>query len=72
MVVQKVVRIVKYSFLFFFLPWLLLTLSLYPLVSKGVYGEDRSILWLYVPASPLLFVLWVFMDWFGMKMFRHN
>lgn len=69
---RRALEIARYSFLFFFLPFILLTLSLYPVVLKAFFGQDLSILWLYIPASPLLLVLWAFMDWFGMKMFRHN
>lgn len=64
--------VAMYSFFFFFLPFLLLTFSLYPLIVKAFYKEDPSIIWLYIPAFPLLIVLWAFVDWFGMKMFRHN
>jgi hypothetical protein len=65
-------QIIETTVLFFVIPWIFLTLSIYPIINKLVFERMTSILWLYIPASPVLFIILVLLDWLGLKFFRHN
>jgi hypothetical protein len=64
--------VLSIGFLFFVVPWLALTLTLYPLLVKVARGTDPSFSWFLLPLSPTLLLLWTFLSWLGMKFFRHN
>ena len=65
-------EVIGTTVIFFILPWMFLTLSIYPIINKVIFERMTSMLWLYVPASPIIFLMLVVLDWLGMKFFRHN